>query len=140
MTLLKPPEIPIPTSHHQRREKKWLLKFYFWLGIRIEEEQTTQWTKGQTTIYKTYTWSRVTRTPLKTGGELRCSRRVNSSCSTSGTHRVNLVTNSVCFIKSSLVAKDLCFIKQTKTKYFYWFSNNNHSILITTINNKYLLC
>jgi hypothetical protein len=23
--------------------------------IRIEEEQTTQWTKGQTTIYKTYT-------------------------------------------------------------------------------------
>ena len=36
---------------------------------------------------------RVTRTPLKTGGELMCSRRVSSSCSTSGTHRVNLVTN-----------------------------------------------
>jgi hypothetical protein len=28
------------------------------------------------------TKDRVTRTPLKTGGELRCSRRVNSSCST----------------------------------------------------------
>jgi hypothetical protein len=37
----------------------------------------------------------VTRTPLKTGGELRFSRRVNSSCSTSGTRRVNLVTNPV---------------------------------------------
>jgi hypothetical protein len=43
--------------------------------------------------YKTK--DRVTRTPLKTGGELRCSGRVGSSCSTSGTRRVNLVTNSV---------------------------------------------
>ena len=31
---------------------------------------------------------RVTRTPLKTWGELRCSGRVSSSCSTSGTRRV----------------------------------------------------
>jgi len=38
---------------------------------------------------------RVTRTPLKTGGELRCSGRESSSCSTSGTRRVNLVTNPV---------------------------------------------
>jgi hypothetical protein len=38
---------------------------------------------------------RVTRTPLKTGDELRCSGRVSSSCSTSGTHCVNLVTNPV---------------------------------------------
>ena len=44
-------------------------------------------------IYKTN--DRVTRTPLKTRGELRCSRRVGSSCSTSGTRRVNLVTNPV---------------------------------------------
>ena len=35
----------------------------------------------------------VTRTALKRGIELRCSRRVSISCSTSGTHRVNLVTN-----------------------------------------------
>jgi hypothetical protein len=43
-------------------------------------------TKGQTTIYKTLhrkTKTRVTRTPLKTGGELMFSGRVNSSCSTS---------------------------------------------------------
>ena len=29
---------------------------------------------------------RVTRTPLKTGGEIRCSGRVSSSCSTSDIH------------------------------------------------------
>jgi hypothetical protein len=54
-------------------------------------------TKGQTTIYKTThkTTDRVTRTPLKTGGELRCSERVSSSCSTSGTRLVNLVANPV---------------------------------------------
>ena len=39
------------------------------------------------------TTDRVTRTPLKTGGELRFSERVSSSCSTSDSRRVNLVTN-----------------------------------------------
>ena len=34
------------------------------------------------------TKDRVTRTPLKTGGELVCSGRVSSSYSTSGTRRV----------------------------------------------------
>jgi len=33
--------------------------------------------KGKTTIYKAYeTKDRVTRTPLKTGGDLRCTGRV----------------------------------------------------------------
>ena len=42
--------------------------------------------KGQPTIYKTYiykTKDRVTRTPLKTGFELRCSGRTSGYCSTS---------------------------------------------------------
>ena len=39
--------------------------------------------------------NRVIRTPLKHGDELRCSGRVSSSCSTSGTHRVILVKNQV---------------------------------------------
>ena len=38
---------------------------------------------------------RVTRTSLKTGCELGCSGRVITFCSTSGTRRVNLVTNPV---------------------------------------------
>ena len=66
------------------------------------ERQTTQWSKEkvqkdkQRSTKHTYkTKDRVTRTPPKTGGELRCSGRVSSSCSTSGTRRVNLVTNPV---------------------------------------------
>ena len=38
---------------------------------------------------------RVARTPLKTEVELLCLGRVRSSCSTSGTRRVHLETNSV---------------------------------------------
>jgi hypothetical protein len=68
----------------------------------IEEEQTTQWPKEkvqkakQRSTKHTYkTKDRVTRIPLKTGGELRCSGRVSSFCSTSDTRRINLVTNPV---------------------------------------------
>jgi hypothetical protein len=57
----------------------------------IDEEQTTQWPKEkvkkdkQRSTKHTYkTKDRVTRTPLKIGGDLRCSGRVKSSCSTSG--------------------------------------------------------
>ena len=53
------------------------------IRIYIEEEQTTQWPKEkvqkdkQRSTKHTYTTEdRVTRTPLKTGGELRCSGRV----------------------------------------------------------------
>ena len=64
----------------------------------IKEEQTTQ--KGQkdkqrSTKHTCKTKDRVTRAPLKTGDELRCSGRVSSSCSTSSTSGVNLVTNPV---------------------------------------------
>ena len=51
--------------------------------------------KQRSTKHTYKTKDRVTRTPLKTGGELRCSGRVSSSCSTSGTRRVNLATNPV---------------------------------------------
>ena len=56
----------------------------------IEEEQTTQLPKEKVQKYKqrstkhTYkTKDRVTRTLLTIGGELMCSGRVSSSCSTS---------------------------------------------------------
>ena len=65
----------------------------------IEEEQTTEWPKKKrvqkdkqrSTKHTHKTKDRVTRTPLKTEGELRCSGRVTSSCSTSGTRRVILL-------------------------------------------------
>ena len=67
----------------------------------IEEEQTTQWPKEkvqkdkQRSTKHTYkTRDRVIRTPLKTGGELRCSGRVSSSYSTSYTRRVNQVNEA----------------------------------------------
>ena len=60
--------------------------------IHIEEEQTTQWSKGKvqkdmqrSTKHMHKTKDRETRTPLKTEGELMCSGRVSSSCSTSDT-------------------------------------------------------
>jgi hypothetical protein len=71
-------------------------------NLYIEEEQTTQWPKEkvqqdkQRSTKHTYkTKDRLTRTPLKTGGELMCSGRVGISYSTSGTRHVNLVTNPV---------------------------------------------
>ena len=48
--------------------------------------------KKRSTKHTHKTKDRVTRTPLRTGGEFRCSGRVSNSCSTSGTRRVNLVT------------------------------------------------
>ena len=72
------------------------------IKIRLHEEQTTQWPtekvlkdKQRYTKHTHQTKDRVTRAPLKTGDELRCSVRVSSSRSTSGTRRVDLVTNPV---------------------------------------------
>ena len=66
------------------------------------EEQTTQWPKEKvqkdkqrSTKHAYKSKDRVTRTPLKTGGEFWCSGRITSSFSTSGTRRVNLVINPV---------------------------------------------
>ena len=47
-------------------------------------QNTTEKTKDQ-----------VMQTSLKTGCEFMCSGRVKSSCSTSGTHHVTLVTNPI---------------------------------------------
>ena len=56
----------------------------------LEEKQTTQWPiengqkdKQQSTKHTDKAKDLVTRTPLNTEGELRCSGRVSSSSSTS---------------------------------------------------------
>jgi len=99
--------------------RKWQLKVYLndqHFVMRVSESSVED-TKGVTIIRKSKKdrqhngqrkknkqWSskyihktkdRVTRIPLKTGSELRCSARVNSSCSNSGTRRINLVINAV---------------------------------------------
>jgi hypothetical protein len=58
-------------------------------------KQKVQKDKQRSTKHTYITKDQVTRTPLKTGGEFRCSGRVSSSCSTSDNRRVNLVTNPV---------------------------------------------
>jgi hypothetical protein len=66
------------------------------IRIRIsKKKQTTQWPKDNVQKDKRKHRHRVTRTLLNPGGELRCSGRVSSSCSTTGTRPVNLVTNPV---------------------------------------------
>ena len=89
-------------------ELKWSLVRRSWRYQRgnqnpyIEEEQTTQLPKEKVQKEKQYTTKHthktkdwVTRTSLKNRGALRCSWSVGSSCSTSGTRRVSLVTNPV---------------------------------------------
>ena len=73
--------------------------------IRIcisKNNRQIQWSKEK--VQKDKQWStkhthkskdRVTRTPIKIMGELRRSERVRSSCSTSDTRRVTLITNPV---------------------------------------------
>ena len=51
--------------------------------------------KQRSTKHTHKTKGRVSQTPLNTRGELGCSGRINSSCSTNDTRRVNLVTNPV---------------------------------------------
>jgi len=58
-------------------------------------KEKVQKNKQRSTKNTHKTKDRVTRTSLKTGSELRCSGIVSSSCSTSCTLRVNLVTNPV---------------------------------------------
>ena len=62
--------------------------------IRMDKRKR-QKDKQRSTKHTHKTKDRVTRTSLKTDGELRCSGKVSSSCSTSDTLRVNLDTNTV---------------------------------------------
>ena len=56
------------------------------------KKKTYKRTNNDLQNIKHKTKDRVTRTPLQTGVELMCPGRVDSSCSTSGIRRVNLVT------------------------------------------------
>ena len=69
------------------------------------QKKKVQRNKQRSTKHTHKTKDRVTRTPLKTGGELRCSGRVGNSCSTSGTRRVILVTNQLNSHKQKRVGK-----------------------------------
>ena len=61
--------------------------------LKKDRQDNGQKDKQRYTKHTYKTKDRVTWTLLKTGVELRFSGRISSSCSTSGTCRVNLVTN-----------------------------------------------
>ena len=67
------------------------------IKIRISKnrQHNGQKIKQRSTKHTYKTKDRETRILIKTEGELRCSGRVRSSCSTSDIRRVNLVTNPV---------------------------------------------
>jgi hypothetical protein len=69
------------------RTKQWN---YLTHNTLAKEKSTKDKQRSTNHTYKTK--NRVTRTPLKTEGEFRCSGRVSSSCSTSDTTHVNPVT------------------------------------------------
>ena len=61
---------------------------------------------------KQKTKDRATRTPQKTEGELGHSGRVGSSCSTSDTRRVTVVTNPVisCELRNNIIIELLSIL------------------------------
>ena len=70
---------------------------YIWKKNRQHNSQKkkVQKDKQRSTKHTHKAKDRVTRTRQNTGDELRCSGRVGTFCSTSGTRGVNLVTNPV---------------------------------------------
>jgi hypothetical protein len=62
-------------------------------------KEKVQKDKQRSTKHTHKTKDRVTRTPLKTGGELRRSGKVSNFCSTSSTCHVNLVTKIIHIVK-----------------------------------------
>ena len=78
------------------------------MAKRKEKQNGNKWSTKHTHETK----DRVTRTPLKSGGELRCSGGVGSSCSTGGTRRVTLVTNPIIIslLKTHLIEYQFLFI------------------------------
>ena len=110
------------------------------------EWQTTQWPKEKvpkdkqrSTKHTHRTKDRATRTPLKTGDELRCSGRVSSSCSTSDTRRVYLIIDTVI---SHEWGKDREVFTTSGTYYViydtYSLVSNQVSVTIVTLSKRWL--
>jgi hypothetical protein len=108
--------------------------------------QTTQWPeeKGQKNKQRsakhTYkTKDSVTRTPLKTGGELRYSGRVSSSCATSDTRHVNLVTNLV--MNEERTGKCFRQVEHIRSHLWHRYSITVNQVVVKYNNNRYpILC
>ena len=109
---------------------------------RYQRGNQNPYIEGQTTQ-----WSKVThKTKDRAGGELVCSGRVSSSCSTSGTRRVNLVThplnkgiakckkvsNDVLFL-ADLVGKGKLISLQNPENIQFWWEQKYHCLKISSL-------
>jgi hypothetical protein len=73
----------------------------FEVPVPSQESQNRQKDKQRSTKHTHSTKDRVKRATLKTEGELRCPRRVNSSCSNGGTS--NSMCNIPCICTSAIL-------------------------------------
>ena len=106
----------------------------------IEEEQTTQWPKEKvlkdkerSTKHTYKTKERVTWSSLKTGGELNCSGRLSSSCSTSDTRHVNLVTNPVISHDGERTGKCLRQVEHIHGHMWHRYSIMVNQVMVATV-------
>ena len=76
---------------------------------------------------------RVTRTLLRIVGERSCSGRVNSSCSNSGTRRINLVTNPVISNEWGNTGKCLRQVEHISDILWYWYSKMVNQVMGATV-------
>ena len=75
--------VVVLNMHELFAEYAWAICWICMNYLHKTQSNTTQKTKARTT-----------RTPHETRIELKCSGKVSSSCSTSGTHRVTLITKT----------------------------------------------
>jgi hypothetical protein len=128
-----------------------LIEIIYWVGRAwryqrdnqkpyIEEEQTAQWPKEKvqkdkqrSTKYTYKTNDRITRIPLKTGGELRWSGEIGSSWSTSRTRRVNLVTNPVISREWGNDLKCLRQVEHIHGHFWYIYFKAVNQVMVATV-------
>jgi len=100
-----------------------------YVNIRRTKEKEKQRSTKHT--HKTKDW--VTRTPLKSGVEIRCSGMVRSSCTTSGTRHVNFVTNPV-ISHGWGKYREVCSTSGTYGHLWYRYSITVNKVMEATVN------
>jgi hypothetical protein len=88
-------DCPLNFLLEEFEDTKGEIRFHISKKNRQHNGQKKKYKKTNSNLQNIHIKDRVKRTPLRTGGEPKCCGRVNSSCSTSSIHHVNLVINPV---------------------------------------------
>ena len=119
----------------QTEKESWLRRV--WISERGNHKgQRTKDKKKKnkrSTKHSHKTKDRVTRTPLKPGGELRCSGRVSSSCSTSGTCWITLVTTLMVSHKGGKDREVLRQVEYICDHLWYIYSVTVKQVMVATV-------